>query len=388
MQAHEGPRRTPLMSVPVVSYPERRIPHDEAIEIVRQQYEPLFNRYPGDQQYQREFTDAARVALKMSRHLSIDSHPVHLPIERIIAPRGLEARNQEAFDAFMTYAPDAASRAISAAGLTPSDIDAVLVETSTVIAMPPVTVHLVEALGLRSDVRMLPFSFLGCNGGAHAISQAFDHMRAHPDHRLLIVAADYASPHYHVEEDLRNEALRGSIIASALFSDATAAAVVSSDLEGPGFEITRTSSICVPGTQDALYWEIKDDGLHFRLTGKAMKIVPDVAPKLGDIMSSQGWRPEDLFACSFHSGGDRIIEDVRQTLGLDAYQVGPTRASLRYGNTMSVAVFAALNHIATSEEYGPEDGDRGIGAGFGPGFCTDGHGWVFRGSRREPLSVG
>jgi predicted naringenin-chalcone synthase len=369
--------RSPILSVPEVIFPDTHIDHAVVIDEVRKQYEPLLHRYPDDPEYRREFTYQVEVALRMCGALSVDAHPVHLPLAEILRPRGWRVRNAQALDAFLTYAPLAAKQAMATAQVSAADIDAVLVETSTVISMPTVAYDVVAAVGLRPTTEVIPVYFMGCNGGAHAIVRARDYLLAHPTHTILIIAADYASPHFHVEEDLRGNALRGSVVSATLFSDATAAAVMSAHADIPGFRIVGTSSSYVPGTREALSWEVGDDGLHFRLTDMAMKLVPEVIPGISALLAEQGWHANELSLCSFHSGGNRVIKNVQEALGLTDSQVQPTRESLRHGNTMSVAVFDALRIIASDVARRPPHGGRGIGAGFGPGFSCSAFAWTY-----------
>jgi predicted naringenin-chalcone synthase len=377
----------PILSVPEVVFPETHLDHRTMIDEVRRQYAPLCRDRADDREYQRTFTHQVEVALRMSGSLSIDAHPVHLPLSEIIRPRGWRTRNEQAREAFMTYAPLAAKQAMAAARIPAGEIDAVLVETSTVIAMPTLAYELLEATGLRPSAEVIPVSFMGCNGGAHAIVRARDHLLAHPGSSVLIIAADYASPWFFVEEELRGSLLRGSVLSSMLFSDATAATVMSDRIGAPGFRIVATSSTCVPGTRDALGWEIGDDGLHFRLTDMAMKLVPEVMPALLALLDGQDWRAEELCVCSFHSGGDRIITTLQEALGLTDVQVRPTRESLRRGNTMSVAVFDALRIIASEPGRTPPHDGRGIGAGFGPGFSCSAFAWTYHDPSRVVVAA-
>jgi predicted naringenin-chalcone synthase len=359
----------------------------KVVEMVGDQYRGLCNRHPGDPDYQRDFAREVETGLRMARRLGIRRHPVHVPPGKLTRPRGLRKRNQEATDAFFRYVPLAARRAMARAGIRAHAINAVLIETSTVLSMPSLAFDIVEILGLRSDTEALPYYGMGCNGGAHAIARARDYLLAHPDRVLLVIAADYASPHFHLEPGLRGHDLRGAVISSALFADATAAALFATDLthlDGPGFEIIRTASVVVPGTRDALYWHVDDDGLHFRLTDMAMKLVPDVAAGLAELLASQGWSAADLSVCSFHSGGDRIIRNVADALGLTSHQVQPTRESLLSGNAMSVAVLDAMRIIALKDEFRPGHGDPGMGGGFGPGFTSDSFLFRFRHPAARP----
>jgi predicted naringenin-chalcone synthase len=373
----------PVLSVPEVVFPENHLDHRAVIEEVFKQYDPLLELNPGDPEYQRGFVQPIKVAKRMAGALAIDAHPLHLPLEEIIRPRGWRVRNAQALDAFRSYAPRAAKQAVASAAVSAGDIDAVVVETSTVVAMPNLAYEIIDALGLRPDTHVIPITFMGCTGGGDAIVRARDYLLAYPDRTVLIVVADFASPHFHVEQDLRGTDLRGSAISATLFSDGAAAAVMSRRPTTPGFQIVNTRSVRVPGTQSALSWEVADDGLRFRLTDQAVKLIPQVTPTLQALLAEQGWKPDELAICSFHAGGNRIIDNVQSGLGLTEHQVRPGRESLRHGNTMSVAVFEALRVIADEPALRPAHQGRGIGAGFGPGFNCASFAWTFH----DPLAA-
>ena len=283
--------------------------------------------------------------------------------------RRLATRNRQARQAFDAYSPLAAKMAMDAAQVTPDDVGAVVVANSTITAAMPSLAHgVAAAAGLSRRTEAIALAGEGCNGGAAAILRARDYVQAR-GRPALIVVGDYASPWFHLEPDLRGDRLRGSILSSALFSDATAAAVML-PAPGPaaGFRILDTASVCLPGTEDALGWEVRDDGPHFFLTDTP-KLVPAVLPVIRNLLQDLGWRPGDLEVCIFHSGGNAIIKAIQQGLGLTDHQVEPAWQSLRSGNLMSPAVFHAMAIAAADPALRPRHGGRGLLAGFGPGFA-------------------
>ncbi|MBF6169848.1 hypothetical protein [Nocardia blacklockiae] len=343
--------------------PPHEVAHDALVDAVRQRYDGVFPAHdPRSATVER--------ALGMAGRLAIDAHPLHLPVAEIVSGRGLADRNRVAWEALHAYAIPAARAALESAGRTGAEVDAVIFETSTVVAMPAPVTAVARALGLRPDCAALPVFGMGCRGGAHAITLAATWLRAHPRATVLIVTADFASPHFHVETELDETGLVGSIVSSALFSDAAAAAVASCTLD-EGIEIVDVARYEVPGTPDAITWAATDEGLRFRLTTDAVRSIPAVAPALRGLLDRQGWRAGDLGSCALHSGGNTIIRDAADALGLTARQVAPAWLSLRRGNLMSSAVLDALALIAARPELRPAWGTPLLGAGFGPGFGMD-----------------
>ncbi len=361
----------PTLSVPQVVFPPASMTHAALVAEVRRAYAPLLQHLPGDTGYQLGFADPARTALKMGGILAIEDHPMHLPAPEITRRRGLAARNRQAREAFDAYAPLAAKQAMAAAHVTPDEIGAVVVASSTVTAMPSLAHALASAAGLSDRAEAISLGSEGCNGGAAAILQARAHVLAHGC-PVLVVAADYASPWFHLEPGLR-----GAIVSSVLFSDAAGAAVMTPGPRAvPGFRILRTTSARLPGTEDALGWDVRDDGYHFRLTGPP-KVVPGILPALRDLLDATGWQAGDLDACTIHSGGNAIIRAVQQGLGLTRDQVAPAWGSLRRGDLMSAAVLHAMAIAAADPGRPARHGGRGILAGFGPGFAMSAAAWQY-----------
>ena len=74
----------------------------------------------------------------------------------------------------------AAERAIVDAGTAIADIGLIVVSSCTGFVLPGVDVQLINHLGLRRDIRRMPFMNFGCAGGAAALTWASEWVRSHP----------------------------------------------------------------------------------------------------------------------------------------------------------------------------------------------------------------
>lgn len=110
----------PILSVPEMVFPDNEIDHKDAVTEVARLYEPLCAANPGDAEYQNDFAKEVKIGIRMAANLAIDAHPVHLQLGEMIRPRGLRARNAEAMDAFATYVPLAAKRALASSATAPA----------------------------------------------------------------------------------------------------------------------------------------------------------------------------------------------------------------------------------------------------------------------------
>jgi alkylresorcinol/alkylpyrone synthase len=95
--------------------------------------------------------------------------------------------------------------------------------------------------------------------------------------------------------------------------------------------------------------------------------VPDVLAKhVGDVvdelLSGAGLRVEDVGGWAVHPGGPRILDVVRDNLGLDEADLAVSRRVLaEHGNCSSATVLLVL------EELGDVDGPV-VAMAFGPGL--------------------
>ena len=130
---------------------------------------------------------------------------------------------------------------MAAAHVSPDDIGAVVAANSTITAMPSLARSLLAAAaGLSSRDR-------GHRAGRRRMQRRRRRDLARPRpcpgsrpagaHRR----GDYCSPWFHPEPDLRGDRLRGCILSSALFTDATAAAV--DDCPAPARRLVSASSM-------------------------------------------------------------------------------------------------------------------------------------------------
>ncbi|WP_372409707.1 type III polyketide synthase [Streptomyces luteireticuli] len=285
------------------------------------------------------------------------SRPLNSPT--VSGSAGIEERNLVAFEDSARLAEEAARGAMANAGLGPSDIDAVVTSHTTSWTTPGLDVHLVNALGLRPDVRRTPMASLGCGGGAQALARAADDVAARPGARVLVVAAETLSTVYRHEDDGL-----GSMIYKALFGDGAGACVVTDAPLGPGFRIDACWEYLLPDSLDRYWCSVDERGLHFDSTRKAADATGEVLPLLVDWLDGlEAPRPEWTVV---HAGGPRILENAVKYLGVEEKVLRHSWSSLEeYGNLGGVSV---LDVLARTYEEPPGPGAPGLLTAFGPGF--------------------
>ncbi|WP_036970949.1 3-oxoacyl-[acyl-carrier-protein] synthase III C-terminal domain-containing protein, partial [Promicromonospora kroppenstedtii] len=135
--------------------------------------------------------------------------------------------------------------------------------------------------------------------------------------------------------------------------------------------VVDTRSVLYPGTTDALGWEVRDTGFAIVLSAD----LPDLlgAHLLADVkglLAEHGLTPADVPTWVVHAGGPRVIDAVRDALGLAEDDVRESRASLAgAGNLSSVSVLDVL--ARTLDHSAAPAGAPAVLMAFGPGVSCE-----------------
>jgi predicted naringenin-chalcone synthase len=116
-------------------------------------------------------------------------------------------------------------------------------------------------------------------------------------------------------------------------------------------------------TADHMGWDVS--GLGFRM-GLSRRVADVLARHVGDVvdelLTAAGVRVEDVAGWAVHPGGPRILDVVRDELGLSEEQIGASRRVLaEHGNCSSATVLLVLQELADVD--GPV-----VAMAFGPGL--------------------
>jgi alkylresorcinol/alkylpyrone synthase len=258
---------------------------------------------------------------------------------------------------------NAAGAAIAKAGLSPQDIDGVVTVSTTGIATPSLEARVAKRVGLRDDVRRVPVFGLGCAGGVNGLSLASRLATADPGSIWLFVTVETCSISIRLDSDDP-----AAIVATALFGDGAAAAVVTSG-EHSLARISGSAEKLWPDTLQILGWEVEDAGLSVVFD---RAIPPFVEAELADALDGMCGqlgitRGEiDRFCC--HPGGVKVIDAIESALDLNQGELNLEREVLRdYGNMSAPTVLFVLDRLL---ERGLPD--KVMMTAFGPGFTCAG----------------
>ena len=285
---------------------------------------------------------------------------------QLVAPLGWYGENHGWGERNRTYLAaadllflEAARGAIARAGIDPQAIDGVVTVSTTGIATPSLDARNAVALGLRPDIARVPLFGLGCAGGVSGLATAARLASAAPGSHWLFVTVETCSISIRLDSDDP-----AAIVATALFGDGAAAAVVSTDGE-PIARIEGGGERLWPGTLGIMGWRVEDPGLAVVFD---RAIPPFLEHNLRDgvdsILASLGLAMADIDRLCSHPGGAKVLTAMEAALGLGDGALDLERDVLRaHGNMSAPTVLFVLD--ALLERGLPR---RTLLTALGPGF--------------------
>jgi alkylresorcinol/alkylpyrone synthase len=289
----------------------------------------------------------------------IDQRHVVAPIDWYEGHHGWEERNRVYLDACDALFREAATKAIARAGLKPSDIDGVVMVSTTGIATPSIDARNGPAIGLRGDVRRVPVFGLGCAGGVNGLATAARLAAADPGTRWLFVTIETCSIAIRLDSDDP-----AAIVATAIFGDGAAAAVVQAGGKGIA-TISGAGERMWPDTLSIMGWRIEDPGFAV-VFDRAIPpfIETELAGAIDGILADLGVELASIDRLCCHPGGVKVIDAIEAAMELPVGMLDLERDVLRdCGNMSAPTVLFVLERLL--ERGLPE---RVLMTAFGPGF--------------------
>jgi predicted naringenin-chalcone synthase len=302
----------------------------------------------------RGFFEASDI---VGRHLYID--PEHFRPDESV-----DALNDRFRRGALELGERAARAAIRRAGRTTAAPDFVATTTCTGRLTPSLDAHLVARLGCRDDVQRVHVGDTGCAAAVVALQQAWNHLRAFPDHKALVLGVEICSAAYFLDDRLE------SAVAHAIFADGAGAVALARDGAGPAVLEHRT--LFRSEHIDAMGFEYPGGRPRVILSKDVRRIGSAMMAEMANVlMDTQGLKREDVRYWILHSAGRRVLDRARALLDLDETALAHSRAVLReYGNMSSATILFVLDRVLRHES--PVPGEWALMVGLGPGFAAEG----------------
>jgi 3-oxoacyl-[acyl-carrier-protein] synthase III len=260
-------------------------------------------------------------------------------------------------DTVVSMAVEAGAKAIAAAGLSPSDLDTVIVANCTTLSpIPNAAAQVAELLGIKAaggfDLNA------ACAGFCYGLGVASDLVLSGSSKRALVIGSEKLS-------DIVDPTDRSTAI---IFADAAGAAVVGpSDEPGIGPVAWGTAGDLVDMIGMTEQRHIFQEGQSvFRWA------TTKIAPIALKALELAGLTPADVDVLVPHQANLRIIEAIAKKLRKEGAREDMVVADdiVYSGNTSSASIPMAMDHLAAAGRI--HSGDVALLVGFGAGLSYAG----------------
>lgn len=257
--------------------------------------------------------------------------------------------------------------ALAQAGLTVEAVSGLVVNTCTGYICPGISTYLIEKLGLSDHIRAHDLVGSGCGGAVPNLQICEDMLKGTGEGVVVSVSAEICSATFQMADDL------SLIISNAIFADGASASVLWRRPEG--LELVASASRYDPKSREDIRYIYKHGQLHNQLSASLPEIASkQVAKVVMDLLKPKGLRIDDIKHWAFHPGGEKVINAVKDEIGLSEEQLQSTRNILAgYGNMSSPTVWFVLREILHN---GIAPGDWCVMVTFGAGLCA--HAFLLR----------
>jgi 3-oxoacyl-[acyl-carrier-protein] synthase III len=260
-------------------------------------------------------------------------------------------------DTVVSMAVEAGAKAIAAAGLTPADLDTVIVANCTTTApIPNAAAQVADLIGIKAaggfDLNA------ACAGFCYGLGVASDLVRAGSSKRTLVIGSEKLT-------DIVDPVDRSTAI---IFADAAGAAVVGpSDEPGIGPVAWGTAGDLVEmiGMTERQFIFQEGQSVYRWATSK-------IAPIALRALDLAGLTPADVDVLIPHQANLRIVEAIAKKLRKEGAREDMVVADdiVYSGNTSSASVPMAMDHMRAAGRI--NSGDVALLVGFGAGLSYAG----------------
>lgn len=295
-------------------------------------------------------------------HAAIETRHSCVPIEWYGEDHGLAERNALYIKSAVELLAKAAESVLAEAGLEAEQIDAIVTVSSTGIATPALDARLMARLAFRDDVERTPIFGLGCAGGVLGLARACAMAKADPQARVLLLVVELCGLTFR-----RDDASKSNLVATALFGDGAAAAIVSCRDEGP--RLGPWGEHTWPDSLDVMGWDVADDGLKVLFSRDIPTLVRnDLRTVVEGFLQRHNLSFDQIDGYIPHPGGAKVLDALEAAFELAEGSLDQARAALRQHGNMSAATVLFILRAALDQGLEGRHLMTTLGPGFTAGF--------------------
>jgi len=247
-----------------------------------------------------------------------------------------------------------------------SSITHIITVTCTGLFAPGLDIELIQALDLSPKTQRSSINFMGCNAAIIALNQANSICNSQADAKVLVVCTELCTIH------IQNSFTDDYLLSNSLFSDGSAAAIVSSKPQNlPEYgdlSITSFDSLIIHEGQNDMAWQLSENGFLMSLSAYISNLINGNISKM---LSDLNIQKDKIHFWAIHPGGKKILDDFAKVFDLKNNELDSAYHVLKnYGNMSSPTVLFVLKELIGNNEN-KMGGDTIFTAAFGPGLTIE-----------------
>lgn len=309
--------------------------------------------------FDREASEIERM-LPVYSNAGIETRYSCVPLDWYLEPHGWTERTRLYVENAVELLAQASADCLARVGRGAEEIDAIVTVSTTGLATPSLDALLIERLALRRDTRRLPVFGLGCAGGVIGLSHAAAMTGAAPGRLVLLLVVELCALTFR-----QGDHAKSNIIASALFGDGAAAALLSCGEDGPAFGPAGVHTW--PGSLDVMGWRVEEDGLGVLFSRDIPALVRGDLRNVADgFLRQHGLALGEIDRVVCHPGGAKVLDALEDAFALPHGAMTEARGVLRdFGNMSAATVLFVLDRVLREPAPG-----RCLLSALGPGFTA------------------
>lgn len=270
----------------------------------------------------------------------------------------------------LEIAPQAIERCLAPLGLKTSDIDMLTCVTSSGFMLPGLTAMFIKHLGFRVNCHRFDIVGMGCNAGLNSLNPVANWAAANPGKNALMVCCEINSALYIDEDTVANG------VVNSLFGDGCAAILLRADeVDEPRFspQVLGFYSHIIPDTWAAMHYNYSEKhGKFFFVLDKDVPYVlgTHAATPVKGLLDRFGLKTRHISHWLIHSGGKKVIDAIKYTVGITEHDVRHTAGVLRDCGNLSSGSFL-FSYERLMKEGVVRRGDYGVMMTMGPGSTIE-----------------
>ncbi|MGE5307737.1 MAG: type III polyketide synthase [Deltaproteobacteria bacterium] len=257
-------------------------------------------------------------------------------------------------------AAGALSGVLSRSRILPGELDWLSTATCTGYLCPGLSSYIIGNAGLRTDICAEDITGMGCGAALPCLRSASLFLNSRGSWAAA-VCAEICSADMVREDDPE------IILSNCLFGDGAAACLLTNRKDARGSELIDIASLTFPEYREKL--RFRDD--NGRLRNVIKTDVPGlaaefVAAAVDGMLKRHSIDRSQVDRWAFHPGGRKILDSIKQVMGLREKDMRFSRAVLkRYGNMSSPSILYVLKSVLEEKSRKPS---TVVAASFGAGF--------------------